>query len=54
MIHLGDITKIDGSKIPPVDVITSGSYKVYMYRFPDGKAYIGMTRHELQYRKRCY
>jgi DNA (cytosine-5)-methyltransferase 1 len=25
MIHLGDITKIDGSKIPPVDVITGGS-----------------------------
>ena len=25
MIHLGDITKIDGGKIPPVDVITGGS-----------------------------
>ena len=25
MIHLGDITKIDGAKIPPVDVITGGS-----------------------------
>jgi DNA (cytosine-5)-methyltransferase 1 len=25
MIHLGDITKIDGSKIPPVDIITGGS-----------------------------
>ena len=25
MKHLGDITKIDGSKITPVDVITFGS-----------------------------
>ena len=25
MLHLGDITQIDGSKIPPVDVITFGS-----------------------------
>lgn len=25
MTHLGDITKIDGSKIEPVDVITFGS-----------------------------
>ncbi len=25
MIHLGDITKIDGGKIPPVDIITFGS-----------------------------
>ncbi len=25
MLHLGDITKIDGSKIPKVDVITGGS-----------------------------
>lgn len=25
MIHLGDITKIDGSKIPPVDIICFGS-----------------------------
>ncbi len=25
MKHLGDITKIDGSAVPPVDVITGGS-----------------------------
>lgn len=25
MRHLGDITKLDGAKIPPVDVITGGS-----------------------------
>lgn len=25
MIHLGDISKIDGTKIPPVTVITFGS-----------------------------
>jgi len=25
MLHLGDVTKIDGGKIPPVDVITFGS-----------------------------
>lgn len=25
MIHLGDITKLDGSRIPPVDIITGGS-----------------------------
>lgn len=25
MIHLGDITKINGANIPPVDVITGGS-----------------------------
>ena len=25
MIHLGDITKINGAEIPPVDVITGGS-----------------------------
>lgn len=25
MLHLGDITKIDGGKIPPVDIITGGS-----------------------------
>lgn len=25
MLHLGDITKINGGKIPPVDVITFGS-----------------------------
>jgi len=25
MLHLGDITQIDGSKIPPVDIITFGS-----------------------------
>ena len=25
MVHLGDITKIDGAKIEPVDVITFGS-----------------------------
>ncbi|MFR6328763.1 MAG: DNA cytosine methyltransferase [Eisenbergiella sp.] len=25
MVHLGDITKLDGGKIPPVQVITFGS-----------------------------
>ena len=25
MVHLGDITKVDGGKIPPVHVITFGS-----------------------------
>jgi len=25
MLHLGDLTKIDGGKIPPVDIITFGS-----------------------------
>ena len=25
MLHLGDITQIDGGKIPPVDVVTFGS-----------------------------
>jgi DNA (cytosine-5)-methyltransferase 1 len=25
MIHVGDITKLDGSKLPPVDVVTGGS-----------------------------
>ncbi|MEI3613534.1 DNA cytosine methyltransferase, partial [Pseudogracilibacillus sp. SO30301A] len=25
MLHLGDITKIDGGKIPPVHIITFGS-----------------------------
>ena len=25
MIHLGDITKLKGAEIPPVDVVTGGS-----------------------------
>ena len=25
MLHLGDITKLDGAKIPPVDIICGGS-----------------------------
>ena len=25
MIHMGDITKLDGAKLPPVDIITGGS-----------------------------
>jgi len=25
MLHLGDITKIDGGKVPPVDILTFGS-----------------------------
>ncbi len=25
MLHVGDITKLDGSKLPPVDIITGGS-----------------------------
>ena len=25
MLHLGDITQIDGGKIPPVDIVTFGS-----------------------------
>ena len=25
MVHVGDITKLDGAKLPPVDVITGGS-----------------------------
>ena len=25
MIHVGDITKLDGAELPPVDVITGGS-----------------------------
>ena len=25
MLHLGDITKLDGAKLPPVDIICGGS-----------------------------
>jgi DNA (cytosine-5)-methyltransferase 1 len=25
MLHVGDITKLDGAKLPPVDVICGGS-----------------------------
>lgn len=25
MLHVGDITKLDGAKLPPVDVVTGGS-----------------------------
>ena len=25
MVHLGDITKLDGAKLPPVDIICGGS-----------------------------
>jgi len=52
MIHLGDITKINGAEIPIVDVITGGSpYKIYMHIFPDGKRYVGMTKNSIQTRK---
>ena len=29
------------------------SYKIYMYSFPNGMVYIGMTKHTVQYRKDC-
>ena len=48
MRHLGDICKINGAEIEPVDVITA---KVYMYTFPDGKIYIGMTTKSLEERR---
>lgn len=44
MKHLGDITKLNGAEIPVV------RYKVYMYTFPDGKIYIGVTKHDLNVR----
>lgn len=53
MIHLGDITKIDWSTVPPVDCVTGGDaiYKVYLYSFPDGKMYVGMTKNTLEERR---
>lgn len=44
MKHLGDITKINGAEAEPV-------YKVYMYEFPNGKKYIGMTKNTLEERR---
>ena len=32
MVHLGDITKVDGGKIPPVHVITFGSPCQNLYK----------------------
>ena len=47
--HLGDITKISGR-----DALASNvKYKVYMYTFPNGKVYIGMTKNSIQNRKHC-
>lgn len=37
MIHLGDITKINGAEIEPV-------WCVYKLTSPDGLIYIGMTK----------
>lgn len=48
--HLGDITKINGAEIEPVDCITA---KVYMYEFPNGKIYIGMTTKRIEERRDC-
>lgn len=48
MKHLGDITKINGAEIEPVDCITA---IVYMYTFPNGKIYIGMTTKTLEERR---
>ena len=54
MKNLGDITKINGAEIEPVDIITEEKiYKVYKYTFPDGKVYIGTTKNTLQERKDC-
>lgn len=55
MIHLGDITKINGAEAPVVDVITGENlkYKVYVYEFPNGKRYVGMTKLSIQKRKDC-
>lgn len=49
MKHLGDITKISGRDAPTVNA----EYKVYMYTFPNGKIYIGMTKNSIQNRKNC-
>lgn len=52
MKHLGSITDINGATIEPVDCITGGSpYKVYAYKFPDGKVYVGMTKNTLEQRR---
>lgn len=48
MRHLGDVCKIRGAEIEPVDCITA---KVYMYEFPNGKIYIGMTTKSLEQRR---
>lgn len=49
MKHLGNICKISGRDAPTVNV----KYKVYMYTFPNGKVYIGMTKNSIQNRKNC-
>ena len=52
MKHYGDITKLSGYELPPVDVITGGSsYKVYIYEFPNNKVYVGMTKNTLEKRR---
>ena len=33
--------------------MTERKYKVYMYTFPDGKVYIGMTKNSVQERRDC-
>lgn len=50
MKHLGDITKIDFTKVEPVD---ARMHKVYMYTFPNGKIYIGTTSLSIEERRDC-
>lgn len=41
MIHVGDITKLDGAKLPPVDVICGGSPCQDLSNRPDAKGLAG-------------
>ena len=47
MVHLGDITKVDGGKIPPVHVITFGSP---CQNYPEEKNIPKFQRESLKYK----